>query len=185
MSSPVVFRDNQIENVWSSNHNLGEGAIWTGTEYWHINIYGHSKSGINDGPALFVHNPYDGSPARTYPMPSAIGTVVPVHDKNEALVALKEGIFALDFATGELTHLCTADTTPNNRMNDGKCSPEGRFWVGSIDFEMKANQGALFVLDGDRKTVRKAINGTTISNGIAWSSDSKTMYYIDTPTLEV
>ena len=41
------------------------------------------------------------------------------------------------------------------------------------------------MLDGDRITYRKAIDGTTISNGIAWSSDSKTMYYIDTPTLVV
>ena len=118
-------------------------------------------------------------------MPSAIGTVVPVSDKNEALVGLKDGIFALDLGTKALTHLCNPDNTPNNRLNDGKCSPEGRFWVGSMDFDLKPHNGELYVMDRDRKTVRSMVSGTSISNGIAWSLDSKTMYYIDTPTMVV
>ncbi len=33
--------------------------------------------------------------------------------------------------------------------------------------------------------VEHKLGGVTISNGLAWSGDAKTMYYIDTPTGQV
>jgi len=53
----------------------------------------------------------------------------------------------------------------------------------SESFEREA--GCLFVVERDRKTFRKALSGISISNGLAWTSDAKTMYYIDTPTKQV
>ena len=32
---------------------------------------------------------------------------------------------------------------------------------------------------------KKEVSGISISNGLAWTADAKTMYYIDTPTKEV
>lgn len=117
-------------------------------------------------------------------MPSFIGTVVPVEGGKEALVALKDGIWSLSLESGEVKYLCNPDGVPTNRFNDGKCSPEGRFWVGSMGEPGKVlpGVGGLFVLDRDRKTFRKALNEITIGNGLAWSADAKTMFYIDTPT---
>ena len=43
--------------------------------------------------------------------------------------------------------------------------------------------GSLYSFDG-RQTTR-LLDGITISNGLAWSPDQKTFYYIDTPTREV
>jgi sugar lactone lactonase YvrE len=34
-------------------------------------------------------------------------------------------------------------------------------------------------------TIRTMVSGVTVSNGLAWSSDEKTMYYNDTTTLQV
>lgn len=45
--------------------------------------------------------------------------------------------------------------------------------------------GSLFVVERDGKSFREALSQVTISNGLAWSADAKTMYYIDTPTKEV
>ena len=71
----------------------------------------------------------------------------------------------------------------NNRFNDGKCDPRGRFLAGTMDNNEVAPTGSLYSFDGTSAT--KLLTGVTISNGLAWSPDHKTLYYIDTPTREV
>jgi gluconolactonase len=44
---------------------------------------------------------------------------------------------------------------------------------------MKPGLGSLFVL-GENCLGRKALSNTTLSNGLCWSSDMKSMYFIDT-----
>ena len=46
------------------------------------------------------------------------------------------------------------------------------------------SRAQLYVLDHDH-TLRVLLENVRISNGIAWSADGRTMYYIDTPTLAV
>lgn len=72
----------------------------------------------------------------------------------------------------------------NIRFNDGKCDPAGRFWAGTMDYDGKKNKGSLYCLDTDL-TVKKVIDQISISNGIVWSIDQRTMYYIDSPTYQV
>ena len=69
--------------------------------------------------------------------------------------------------------------TPANRFNDGKCDPAGRLWAGTMEFDGEPDRGALYCLDTDGTVTRKFGN-VTISNGIVWSLDGRTMYYIDT-----
>ena len=70
---------------------------------------------------------------------------------------------------------------PGNRFNDGKCDPAGRFLAGSMDDAEIAATGSLYSLqaDGSLKTL---VTGTRISNGLTWSPDYHTFYFIDTPT---
>ena len=70
---------------------------------------------------------------------------------------------------------------PENRFNDGKCDPNGSLWVGSMSLNTKDPSGALYRVDPDG-TVEKFVDSVTVSNGIVWTRDKKTMYYIDTPT---
>jgi sugar lactone lactonase YvrE len=67
----------------------------------------------------------------------------------------------------------------SSRMNDGKCDPIGRFWCGSMSEE--PSKGNLWMLDLDNQLHHKVEN-VSCSNGLVWTDDGKTMYYIDTPT---
>lgn len=103
-------------------------------------------------------------------MPSFCGTVVP-RAKGGLVVALKNGLHAVDITTGAVTFLANPDGVPTNRWNDGKASPEGRFWGGTMGEPGKVTEGAgaLYVVNKDLSS-RKAVPGVTISNGLAWGA---------------
>src|SRR5690606_20448990 len=70
---------------------------------------------------------------------------------------------------------------PALRANDGKPDPAGRFVGGTMGFPA-ARDGAGTLWSFADGTARPLLRGTTISNGLAWSADGSTMYYVDTPT---
>jgi sugar lactone lactonase YvrE len=67
------------------------------------------------------------------------------------------------------------------RMNDGGCDPQGRFYCGSMAYEMTPGAGTLYRLDTDL-SVDRVLAGSTISNGLQWSRDGSTVFYSDTGT---
>lgn len=64
------------------------------------------------------------------------------------------------------------------RFNDAACDPQGRFWAGTVANDRRSGAGALYRLDPDG-WVDKMLDGITESNGLGWSPDGATMYYID------
>jgi sugar lactone lactonase YvrE len=64
------------------------------------------------------------------------------------------------------------------RMNDAACDPQGRFWAGTMAEDHHDGGGALFRLDAKGHT-EQMLDGLTISNGVGWSPDSRTMYLVD------
>jgi sugar lactone lactonase YvrE len=66
---------------------------------------------------------------------------------------------------------------PETRFNDGRVDPGGRFWAGTIG-DGKSPTCALYRLDPDLSLHTKE-TGITVSNGIGWSPDQKTMYFTD------
>lgn len=75
------------------------------------------------------------------------------------------------------------DLPAEMRFNDAKCDPQGRLWAGTMNMNRDPGTATLHRLDGDRFT--PMVTGVTVSNGLGWSPDSRTMYYADTPTLRV
>jgi sugar lactone lactonase YvrE len=65
-----------------------------------------------------------------------------------------------------------------SRMNDGKCDPYGRFWAGTLSEDHAPEQGSLYCLELDG-SVAKVLSAVTVSNGLGWSPDGTTMYYVD------
>lgn len=155
---------------------LGEGAIWnykTNELYW-IDI----EKGI-----LYIYDPVSRQTMQ-YPFNKKIGTVVPTNDGN-ALVALQDGIYELNITTGKVEFLDNPlENKSDIRFNDGKCDPAGRFWVGTMALDAHRFGAALYRYGTDG-ILKKMLDSITISNGIVWTSDHKTMYYIDTPTQQV
>jgi sugar lactone lactonase YvrE len=163
------------ELVLDARAALGEGSLWNPLEkklYW-VDI---------EGKALHVYDPKTKRDEQ-YPMGSRIGTVVPV-EGGAMLVALQTGIHKFDPGNAKLEFLNNPLPDKNLRFNDGKCDPSGRFWVGSIALDSRPKAAALYRFDHD-KTITRMLDNVTISNGIVWTADRKTMYYNDTPTQTV
>jgi len=101
------------------------------------------------------------------------------------IAALKDGIYKVDFADAEPIKLFDPESDkPDNRFNDGKCDPAGRFWIGSMSDMGIAGQGSLYTLEQDG-TFSKKLDGLSISNGLAWDLERKKFYHIDTPTGQI
>ena len=152
---------------------VGEGTIWDEDNrllYW-VDILGHE---------VYQYNPQTGM-NRTIPTLQAVGTVV-LREKGGLIVALHNGFGHIDLESEKIIPIGIDPEREiiNNRFNDGKCDPAGRFWAGTMAFDGAADQGALYCLDIDG-TVTKKLGPVSISNGIVWTSDSSTMYFIDSP----
>lgn len=71
------------------------------------------------------------------------------------------------------------------RWNDAKVSPQGDLFLGTMAYDFKTNAGAVYQLRADGKHMRRLFGDVTISNGLDWTVDGKTMFYIDTPLRRV
>jgi sugar lactone lactonase YvrE len=94
------------------------------------------------------------------------------------VAAVADGFAFLDADGAGLTMIATILQDPPGRMNDGQCDPAGRFWAGTLAHGMVPGAGSLYRLDPDR-AVTRVLDGVTCSNGMAWSADGATMYYVD------
>jgi sugar lactone lactonase YvrE len=159
-----------------SGANLGEGPVWCPREqalYWVDSL----------APALHRFEPATGATAR-WEMPATIGSAV-LRAQGGALVALATGFAFVDLKSGALTALGDPEAgSPETRFNDGKCDRQGRFWAGTMDLDQRAPEGALYRLDADGEWHRQEM-GITVSNGIGWSPDDRTMYHVDSPTRRI
>lgn len=94
------------------------------------------------------------------------------------------GFYTLDFVTLTSTLLFDVNIASGLRFNDGIIDARGRFLIGTMGYPKVINNAGslLSYSEGNIKTL---ISETTISNGIAFTKDSGTMYFIDTPTRSV
>jgi L-arabinonolactonase len=96
------------------------------------------------------------------------------------VAGLRSGFAFFDCVTGVLTPVVDPESAlPQNRLNDGKCDAQGRFWCGSMNPETGTADGSLYVLDTDLRW-RRMLDDLLTPNGMAWSLDGATMYLADT-----
>ena len=132
-------------------------------------------------PALFRWDPKTNE-VRRWDMPETIGSFG-LREQGGLIVALRTGVYLFDPETEALTLFANPEPNkPENRLNDGKVGPDGRFWVGSMHDVPVGPQtrptGALYCIEPDG-SVRKMLEGILCSNGLAWSPDGRTMYFSD------
>jgi sugar lactone lactonase YvrE len=160
---PVLVLDARAE--------LGECPVWAADEqalYW-VDITGR---------ALHRFDPATGAD-RAWPLPKPCGSFA-LRESGGAVLALADGFASFDFTTGEVVPLVGPDDQPpGTRFNDGKVSPDGRFFAGTMDEETLSKPiGTLYRLDPDG-SLHDVVDGLIVSNGLAWSADGATMFLSD------
>jgi sugar lactone lactonase YvrE len=160
--------------MFDAKNELAEGPVWYFNRLWWVNISAgeHHQLNLETG----LHEQRD--------VGAMLGAAVPAADGRWVL-ASKRGLEWLDWGGGGITPICNPESDqPDNRFNDGKCDPAGRFWVGSMSLTGQRGRGALYVLDRDL-SLRSALAPVSLSNGLAWSAGGRTMFHIDTPTRQI
>ncbi|XP_076441516.1 regucalcin-like [Babylonia areolata] len=99
------------------------------------------------------------------------------------VVGLGRRLALLDWETGLVSTIQEVERDTGNRFNDGKCDPKGRLWAGTMGFEMGPGRfepaaGGLYTLDVDG-SIRQKVDKVHISNGLTWSLDNRTFFFID------
>lgn len=159
-----------IQAILSTRMQLGECPIWHTQEaalYW-IDIDGRAVHRFD--PAQSTHS--------LWAMPSEPGCIA-FNAAGGLLVALRSGLALLDTGSGKLTQLASAPyDTATTRFNDGRCDAAGRLWVGTIYEPRDHPHAALFCVE--HGAIRDSGKRATVSNGLAFSPDNKTMYHADT-----
>ena len=118
----------EIELLIDAHAIIGESPTWVASEqaiYW-IDV---------KAPALHAFTS-DGA-VRRWTLPSDVGgfalTEGPNGTTEAAVVALRDGLFRLALASGELTILAPPPFDPAlTRFNEGACNSRGRFWIGTM-----------------------------------------------------
>jgi sugar lactone lactonase YvrE len=149
---------------------LGESPLWHPAEqvlYW-CDIPGHALNRFDPKTGAHTHWPFE----------TDVACCAPLMDGG-LLLALRTGLVRFDPRTGEHdTLLARPPYDPAvERFNDGKADPQGRMWVGTIH-EPREPKAALYRwADGE---LARMADGITVSNGLGWSPDARTMYWSDT-----
>jgi len=159
-----------------AQNTLGEGPIWdsaTNSLLW-VDIIPGKINRLEFGT-------YTQSEFSLNGMVGCVGLT----DQHRWITAVERSIGLFDPLTNSFeTLLSVEENRPRNRFNDGKCAPDGSFIVGSMDMDEQSPSGALYRVCSN-SPARVLLPNRTISNGIAWSPDHKTIFTIDTPTMLV
>lgn len=153
----------------------GEGPVYWRDHLLHVDIEGHSI--VRFCPESQQETVWDVGERVGMVAPRAAGGFVYAGDT---------GIRTFNPETGQHDTLSDpeSDKRPDNRFNDGKCDTAGRLWAGTISTVKKKGDAALYRMDVDHK-IHLILAGVTNSNGLCWTEDNQTMYYIDTPTKQI
>ena len=172
----------QPELLLDARADLGEGPAWDasrGLLYWvdihtgRLHTYDPSEEidhWVNVGKSLGC----------VAPRPVSLQT-----RGTSLVIALNSGFMTFNLPSQRMVFLANPEPhLTGNRFNDGKCDPAGRFLAGTMDDAEKEASGSLYSYSPDG-TLKTLLTGVRISNGLTWSPDYQTFYYIDTPTRQV
>ena len=152
---------------------LAEGPLWDAARrrlLWVDILAGLVLEGVLDGGRIEVtgRQAFDGM----------VGAVA-VSDDGALLVAGQEHLVVVRTDGTRVDGPRVVPAGERRRLNDGKTDPAGRFLVGTMPLEGESEREELVRLEDDGSLTR--LDGDlTLSNGLAWSADGRTMFSVDT-----
>jgi sugar lactone lactonase YvrE len=149
---------------------LGESPFWHPDEaalFW-CDIPGRTLNRYRPASQEHAQWSFDSEPASAAPMPGG-----------RLLLAMRDGLWRFDPATGGRERLAAPPYDPaQERFNDGKADPQGRFWASTLYEPRNPAKAALYRwADGE---LTPMVGGLTVGNGLAFSPDGATLYCSDT-----
>jgi xylono-1,5-lactonase len=146
--------DVQVEVARSIRALHAEGPLWdaAAARLWWVDIAGERVHCFNPESS-------EDSSWRTTGQPGGVVLAA----AGEPIVASPEGLAVLDRGTGRMDfHVAIEQDRQENRANDVKVDDRGRAWVGTMAFDKRPENAALYRVDGNTATC--VVAGLTISN---------------------
>ena len=169
----------EIEIVVPGGAELGESPVWDERRgcLWWVDI----KRG-----AVHRHEPQRGGHGAAADASRRVGEevgAVALRERGGLVLAVRSGVLVLDDLCSPPRRLADL-AAPGVRFNDAKCDPAGRLWAGTLADDGRAGVGRLYRVQPDGRA-EVALEGVTMSNGLDWSPDGRTLYYVDSATQRV
>lgn len=168
--------EQEAEVALEARVELGEGPVWDDRteELLFVDI---------DGFAVHAFHPASGA-HRSFDVGRSVGAVV-LREDGGLVLAAHDAFYLADHDGHSIERFGTFEVGDDRvRFNDGKVDPSGRFLAGTMHWSQEDACGNLYMLEGDGR-VTTVVESVTISNGLAWSADGRTFFYIDTPVHRV
>jgi L-arabinonolactonase len=160
----------EIRRLVDMKARVGECPLWDGARrvLHAVDIYGGAIVTLDWNSGTISRVPV-GQPI------ASIGLA----DDGRLVAALQSSVALIDLATGRQEVVATVThARPDSRLNDGRCDPAGRFWVGSMKEAIDEPSGALYRIDSGGGVLTRD-DAIFCSNGLAWSPDGRRMYHAD------
>jgi sugar lactone lactonase YvrE len=149
---------------------LGESPVWhpDDSALWWCDIPGRRLNRWHEASGEHRHWDFDCEPACIAPLAGG-----------EWLLAMRDGLWRFEPASGRRTQLAAPPYDPaHERFNDGRADALGRFWVGTLYEPRDRAAAALYRFDA--RGLERMAGDVTVSNGLAFSADGRTMIWADT-----
>jgi sugar lactone lactonase YvrE len=179
MSDAVPTVAANVECICDYAAQTGESPLWSITEqvlYW-IDI---------KQPALHRFDPQSRRD-RHWILPSDIGCFALYAHGERAIVALRTGLYELQFGDGALRELARSPFDPALfRFNEGACDSTGRFWIGTMFDPRDADAPRLDPSKGQlhsysqREGLLAHHSFAVIPNGFGWDAHERNLYIAHT-----
>jgi sugar lactone lactonase YvrE len=162
--------DTAVEVALSIRAEHAEGPLWDAVtaRLWWVDITGQRVN---------CFDPDSGNDTSWTTCGQPGGVVV--SGVGEPIVATPEGLAVLDRSTGTMDlRVPVEPDRAENRANDIKTDGTGRAWVGTMAYDKRPRNAALYRVDGGQVT--RAADGLTICNGPAFDEAQGRLYLADT-----
>lgn len=160
----------KVECVWSGPTNLGECPIWDCKNSRLLWIDSLEQ-------LIWSLHPETGK-SQSWHVHETIGSIG-LRQSGGLIAGFRDGFWFVNLENGAREFIINPEPDINGtRLNDGKCDRAGRFWCGTMNTKFTKANASLYRLDPDL-TWHRMDEGFTVSNGIAWSLDAKTLYFSD------
>jgi sugar lactone lactonase YvrE len=176
---PLERTPMQAELAIDARAKIGEAPVWDAAQQrllWTDNEVGIIHEVKTNGQGGW-------SESRRWHRHRPIAAALPRRGGGLILASGNEILALNDSGNGALLARLPSEAS-SSAFNEAKCDPQGRLWAGTLAADFTPGGAALYRLDPER-VLTPVLRNVTVSNGMDWSPDGGTFYYIDSPTLGV